>query len=244
MPPYLFPSASTAPLPSFSELLLDPSAAQSSSTPSAYSGSGRYSAELSDATAARSRLREILKDLNAGGNGKDGVGKDWISLSRSSEEYLPYLEAMMDCLESDELLVKQEPNFQWQSMVNASSFPGTSSMVSLPTYHSELLFVTIIYATSLSNSAATILNSGGPLTTSNVISSADEKRKIDRLSAAADLLCRSSGVFEYAAEKMIPAWEAGMRASSSTVGGSGGKWKGKGRMPGECSRDVIKGLSL
>lgn len=75
-------------------------------------------------------------------------------------------------------------------------------------------------------------------------SSADDKRKIDKMAQAADMLCRASGVFDHVAQTVLPAWEA--RIADSTDGKSGAFriGKGKAKMPGEFSRDVQRALSM
>lgn len=75
-------------------------------------------------------------------------------------------------------------------------------------------------------------------------SSAEDKRKVDKLAQAADMLCRASGLFDHIAQHVLPTWEARIADSTDVKGGALRIGKGKAKMPGEFSRDVQRALSM
>lgn len=75
-------------------------------------------------------------------------------------------------------------------------------------------------------------------------SSADDRRKIDKMAQAADMLCRASGAFIYVAQTVLPAWEARIADSTDVKSGAFRMGKGKAKMPGEFSRDVQRALAM
>jgi hypothetical protein len=127
---------------------------------------------------------------------------------------------------------------------------GTSSLANLPAFGSELVMTLTSYASALSNLAYDTLRD--PLASRNtgmrdrqpMTSSTEDRRKIDKMVQAADMLCRASGVFDYVAQTVLPLWEA--RIADSTNGKSGAfrMGKGKAKMPGEFSRDVQRALAM
>ncbi len=138
--------------------------------------------------------------------------------------------------------------FPWQSALTASSLPGSSSLINLPSFHSELLFALLCYATALNNHACSIIKAlsaqyppakrGG---TTQLMTSTQEKGRADKLAQAVDVLCRASGVFEHICDKVLPVWDNATRNVGAV---NGGNWKGKGRMPVECSGEVVRGMAL
>lgn len=182
--------------------------------------------------------------------------------------YLPYLLGTINSLEADDLLQRIDPRksrlpriqgdvltypfsvFPWKSIVTSSSM-GASSLANLPAFGSELVMTLTCYAAALCNLAYDTLRDPLSATRSTgyrdrqpMTSSADDKRKVDKMAQAADMLCRASGVFDYVAQTVLPAWEA--RIADSTDGKSGAFriGKGKAKMPGEFSRDVQRALSM
>jgi hypothetical protein len=73
------------------------------------------------------------------------------------------------------------------------------------------------------------------------MTSAQEKGKLDKLAQAVDFLCRASGVFEHICDKVLPAWDSATRNVGTA---NGGKGKGKGKLPVECSGEVVRGLAV
>ncbi|KAJ9096580.1 hypothetical protein QFC19_007112 [Naganishia cerealis] len=237
MPPYVFPAPATT-LLSFSELCVDPSSTNT--------------VILADATQARSKLRNALKDVEA-------KNADWLIVLDSVQGYLPYLLGVINSLEADDLLPRNEPNelnpfrlspaFPWKSVITSSSM-GSSSMQNLPAFGSELVMTLTCYAAALSNLASDTLrdpqSSGytGSGDRHRITSTAEDKRKIDKLAQAADMLCRASGLFDYVAQTLLPTWEARIADSTDVKSGALRLGKGKARMPGEFSRDVQRALAM
>lgn len=75
-----------------------------------------------------------------------------------------------------------------------------------------------------------------------ILTTEEEKRKVDKLALAADYLCRAAGVYTHIAGHVLPAWESLVRscpaASPSHFGG-----KGKNKIPVECARETANGLA-
>jgi hypothetical protein len=124
---------------------------------------------------------------------------------------------------------------------------GSSNLIPLPTFQSELLFTLLCYATALNNHAGIIVQSLSSDTPSKgrelapVATAAEEKGRVDKLAQAVDFLCRASGIFEHVCDKMLPAWDAATR----NVGSAGSNQrKGKDKMPVECSREVVRGMAV
>lgn len=106
------------------------------------------------------------------------------------------------------------------------------------------------YATALSNLAHDTLrdpHSSGhtvPGDRQRMTSTAEDKRKIDKLAQAADMLCRASGLFDHIAQTLLPTWEARIADSTDVKTGAMRLGKGKAKMPGEFSRDVQRALAM
>ncbi|OCF37950.1 pH-response regulator protein palC [Kwoniella heveanensis BCC8398] len=220
MPPYPFPLPTTT-LLTFSSILHDPS--------------NSYTAVLSEATEARTRLFLALKGVHEGQQGSSAL-----AVLDAVQVYLPYLKGIIACLDADELLFKGEPTFPWSS-------PLTHYALSTPTLpllsiHSEHLFVILTYVLALSNYAHSILSAlptfepkPGSHTMPHM-STEDEKRTTAGLSRAVDLLCQASGVADWAAENVCLVVEPIKNANAGRVG--------KGKWPAESSRETFKGLSM
>ncbi|KAJ9121671.1 hypothetical protein QFC22_002291 [Naganishia vaughanmartiniae] len=226
MPPYLFPAPATV-LLSFLDLCVDPSSTNT--------------VILADATQARSKLRNSLKDIEA-------KNADWLVVLDSVQGYLPYLLGVINSLEADDLLQRTEPAFPWKSLITSSSM-GSPSIQNLPAFGSELVMTLTCYAAALSNLANDTLRDpysatqGSSSNRQRMTSTAEDKRKIDKLAQAADMLCRASGLFDYIAQTLLPEWEARIADSTDVKSGAMRLGKGKAKMPGEFSRDVQRALA-
>ncbi|KAI5451402.1 hypothetical protein NCC49_001709 [Naganishia albida] len=241
MPPFLYPPPATA-LLSFTDLCVDPSS--------------KHTVILADATQARSRLRNALKDVEArsGGGGGNASG-DWLLVLDAVQGYLPFLLGTINSLEADDLLERNEPLFPWKSTIAASP-PGIASpaLRSLPSFGAELVMSLTTYALALANLAhGTVRDplsaAAGAGERRRITSAADDKRQVDRLAQGADMLCRASGVFEYIALRVLPAWEARIADSTMDASRAGfrlgkGRDRGRARMPAEFSRDVQRALAM
>lgn len=111
---------------------------------------------------------------------------------------------------------------------------------------------------STSRSDAQRRGSSNPL----LLTNDEEKRRVDKLSLAADYLSRASGVYSYISEKVLPIWELMVKASPTATASRflkgkglsgmgagigisiGGNGNGKGKMPVECSRDAANALAV
>lgn len=172
--------------------------------------------------------------------------------------YLPFLLGTINSLEADDLLERNEPLFPWKSTIAASP-PGigiaSPALRSLPSFGAELVMSLTTYALALANLAhGTVRDAlsaaagagAGAGERRRITSAADDKRQVDRLAQGADMLCRASGVFEYIALCVLPAWEA--RIADSTMDARAGfrlgKGRGRARMPAEFSRDVQRALAM
>lgn len=124
-------------------------------------------------------------------------------------------------------------------------------MQNLPAFGSELVMTLTCYATTLSNLASDTLRDpqsttsrNGPADRQRITTTAEDKRKIDKLAQAADMLCRASGLFDYIAQTLLPTWEARIADSTNVQSGAMRLGKGKAKMPGEFSRDVQRALAM
>ncbi|OCF57248.1 pH-response regulator protein palC [Kwoniella mangroviensis CBS 10435] len=220
MPPYLFPLPTTT-LLTFSSLLTDPS--------------GSYTSVLSEATAARTRLQLALKSVH-----DNEPGSSALAVLDAVQVYLPYLKGIIACLDADELLFKGEPNFPWTSPL--TQYKLSPPLLSLPSIHSENLFVLLTYTLALSNYAHYILSSLPTYEKESVsrnLSSEDEKRITAGLSRAVDLLCQASGLADWIAENVSLQVEPIKNALGGRLAGKGGN-----RWPVESNRETFKGLSM
>jgi hypothetical protein len=155
----------------------------------------------------------------------------------------------INSLEADDLLQRNEPAFPWKSCITPTTSitsSSSSSLRSLPSFGAELVMSLTTYAAALSNLAYDTLRD--PLAahdrTRAVTTSAEDRRKVDKMAQAADMLCRASGVFEYVAQGVLPLWEARIADSTDSKAGFRMGKMGKGKMPGEFSRDVQRALAM
>lgn len=182
------------------------------------------------------------------------------SPSQAVEEYLPHLVSIAACLPTDDLLCRTEPGelqepqraycpspadglrglsvFSWRATLSSSLGPNPSRL-DLPSLLAERAFVLLTYLYSLanlSNSVVLSLSTSGGSSRSyeldQTLPTAERKKKDERLSQAADLLCRAAGVAEHLCEKVIGEWET-ERARSG----------GAKRGPVEGSRAFVMGLA-
>ncbi|CAG8659399.1 14618_t:CDS:2, partial [Racocetra fulgida] len=85
---FIYPLPTTGTI-SFSDFLLDEN--------------NSYINEISEATAQRGRVRAVLKEVN-----KTDGPKDYMNVMKVIDDYLPYLLAIVDCLEGGQLRLKKE----------------------------------------------------------------------------------------------------------------------------------------
>ncbi|KAE8267759.1 hypothetical protein A4X09_0g4588 [Tilletia walkeri] len=167
--------------------------------------SSYLTSQLAHATELRARIRSLLK-ANRKDDATTHSSRDWMKIIKATEEYLPLLFAIHNCLQTDDLILKYEPEFSWRTTFSASII-GPPPRIALRGIHYELTSVLLLSATALSNLATSLITALGSYERDRTLSEQDRKSKDDRLKTAADLLCRASGIFEYLGTTLIPAWE-------------------------------------
>ncbi|KAK4056787.1 hypothetical protein OIO90_002036 [Microbotryomycetes sp. JL221] len=187
-----------------------------------------YTHELTDANAARARVRSIVKSIRKrAATLTDG---DWSAAHKATSEYLPHVYAILKCVETDDLLLKNEPVFVWKSTLSTQPLKKSKQRTTLVSLHAELAATLLTHAICLANHAAVLVTSLGSYETSMTTSSAALKGHDETVNIAADMLCRASGVLTHLAEVVIPRWEAAV----------GEEWRVR---PVEFTRDVATALA-
>ncbi|KIM45339.1 hypothetical protein M413DRAFT_66183 [Hebeloma cylindrosporum] len=161
-----------------------------------------YTHHIPEATQARANLRGVLKESKRAEHGE----KDFLSLVKLIEEYLPHIRSLIDCVAHDEIGIKTEPTFSWRTTLSASRF-NTSPRLDLPGLHADYAFTLLTYGFALSNLAHTIVTSVGIYEHDRAISDVDRKSKDEKLNVAVDFLCRASGIFSFISDTVLPDWE-------------------------------------
>ncbi|KAJ4490854.1 BRO1 domain-containing protein [Lentinula aciculospora] len=177
---------------SFSDFLIDPS--------------NLFSRRISEATQARSRLRGTLKESK-----RTDDEKDYLTIIKSIDDYLPQLQSIMDCVAHGELELKSEPVYSWRTTLSAS-FLNNSPRLDLRSFHAEHACSLLTYAFALSNLARNIVAGLGLYERDRAISQAERETKEEKLKHATSHLCRASGIFSYLSETVLP----GLQTSAST----------------------------
>ncbi|ESK90332.1 ph-response regulator protein palc [Moniliophthora roreri MCA 2997] len=215
MSTYLYELPTTGAV-SFSDFVLDQSSNRA------------YTRHISDITQTRANLRGILKESKR----TDGE-KDYLTLVKTLDEYLPKLLGIMGCVAHDEIGSKTEPSFSWRTTLSAHVF-NSSPRLSLPSLHAEYASSLLTYAFALSNLARTIVASLGPYERDRHITKEDRESKDERLKHAADFLARASGIFTFISETVLVEWENSRDAPGS---------KAKFSRPPDLSKEVNTALA-
>ncbi|KAF5325751.1 hypothetical protein D9611_000398 [Ephemerocybe angulata] len=160
-----------------------------------------YVSRLPEVTQARANIRATLKEMKATENG----GKDYLTLVKLLEEYLPQIQGVMDCVTHDKIGFKSEPIFSWKSTLSSNILK--SSRISLPGLHADYAFTLLIYGYALSNLAWSMVEGLGAYEQDRAISDELRKHKDKELNVAVDHLCKASGIFAYIADTVLPAWD-------------------------------------
>lgn len=151
--------------------------------------------------------------------------------------YLPYLKGVMAALDSDRLIHKTDPSFQWRSPL--TQYTVSAPLLPLPSIHFEHLFVLLTYTLALSNHAAALLASLPPFEPKQGerahMTTEDEKRTTSILARSVELLCQAAGVADWMAENTV----SSLDPVRSTSGGRAGKY----RWPIEAGPEFFSGLS-
>ncbi|ORX38531.1 hypothetical protein BD324DRAFT_578025 [Kockovaella imperatae] len=230
MPPFPFPLPTTS-LISYANLLHDTSLS--------------FTAELAEATSARTTLQLALKALD-----ENNPSASALSVVDAVQGYLPYLQSIIHSLDSDLLLPKSELSFTWTPSL--TSYPLKTPALTLPSIHAEHLFVLLVYALSLSNYANSILRSlpvfesiqdskgkskagGAAQSVVGRLTAEDEKKITVGLGRAVDLLCQASGIATYVADKICPVFEGAKKGAGRN---------GKLKWPVETGAEAFRGLAM
>lgn len=163
---------------------------------------GQYSHAIGNATVARTNLRAVLKESKRTDEGE----KDYLRIVKVIDDYLPHLYAIMDCVDSDDLSLKNQPAFSWRSTFSANLL-NNSPRQTVMGLHAELAFTLLTYGSALANLAASCVTSLGQYERERAITDALRKVKDEKLNFAVQLLLRAAGVFAHTAEVVIPQWE-------------------------------------
>ncbi|CAH1767468.1 11501_t:CDS:2 [Entrophospora sp. SA101] len=147
---------------------------------------------ISEATAQRGRVRAVLKEAN-----KTEGPIDYTKIIKTVDDYLPYLLAIVDCLECGQLKLKKEIETSWRcSLTDSVLNKKKKPRVSCKGIYYELIFTLLTYGYTCSDWATSI------------IERQTNKDEMDlKLRQAADLLRKASGIFAYITENISPRWE-------------------------------------
>ncbi|KAL1932439.1 hypothetical protein VTP01DRAFT_8117 [Rhizomucor pusillus] len=159
---------------------------------------GKYSSEISDATAQRGRVRTVLKEHKKQGQ----ESRDYRYIMNAIEDYLPYLVSIINCLEEGELSFKNDKDIEtsWRSTLSDHIIHTGSNAprIVCSSIYYELLFVLMTFAYGCCMQSQDILK---------MIQSDDSKVSVN-YNKAADLLNTAAGVFDYVAYNVIPKWKS------------------------------------
>ncbi|GBE80611.1 hypothetical protein BKA93DRAFT_819443 [Sparassis latifolia] len=161
-----------------------------------------YITEIAQATEARANLRAALKENKRA----DVDEKDYLKLVKVLDDYIPQLYGIFDCVKQGEFGLKAEPIFSWRTTLSSTLF-HSSPRLTIPTLSTELVFTLLTYAFALSNLSRTVVHSLGAYEQDRAMSDTERKVKDERLGFAVTLLCKASGIFEYAGKECLGEWE-------------------------------------
>ncbi|CAG8457420.1 4029_t:CDS:2 [Ambispora leptoticha] len=146
----------------------------------------KYLNDISEATALRGRVRAVLK-----GAARTEGPKDYTNIMKTVDDYLPYLLAIVDCIEGGQLKLKKEFETSWRCSLSDSVLKKKPRVVCRDIYY-ELIFTLLTYGYACSNWASSIIQ---------------RQEEIDtKLKQAADFFCKAAGIFAYIAEQVCPRW--------------------------------------
>ncbi|PPQ85150.1 hypothetical protein CVT24_012276 [Panaeolus cyanescens] len=188
-----------------------------------HSSDKAYARHILDATQARANLRGALKE----GKRTDHGEKDYLTLVKVIEEYLPYVQGIMNSIAHDHIGVKI---FSWRTTLSANVF-NSSPRLNIPGIHADYAFALLTYAFALSNLAYTIVMSVGQYELDRAITEDERKAKEAKLSTAVDFLCRASGIFSYIGNTVLPDWDVSKTSPTSFT------------KPADLNREVIEALA-
>ncbi|THV03167.1 hypothetical protein K435DRAFT_748119 [Dendrothele bispora CBS 962.96] len=186
-----------------------------------------YVRHLAQTTQLRANLRGALKQAKH----SDGE-KDYLSLVKILDEYIPELRAVMICISQGKIHPEKQPQFSWRVTLSTNVL-STSPRPSYPSFQVEYAYSLLTYAFTLSNFARAIVFSLGDFENDHTISQSDRESKDAQLKHATTHLTRASSVLSYVSETILPEWEYGAKQSGSL----------SIKKPPDLSREVIAALS-
>lgn len=163
----------------------------------------RYLAHITAATQARANVRALLKENKR----TTSDHKDFLRLVKLSEDYIPHIRGILQCVADENIGIKSEPLFSWRTTLSANIF-NSSPRLLLPGLQTDLAFTLITYAFSLCNLGRSIAFSLGRYERDRTISDADRRSKDLQLNVAVGFLCKASGIFTFIGESVLPDWES------------------------------------
>lgn len=151
----------------------------------------RYMEELAAATQLRAALQQWLKTQHD--------APDALRTLQTVSDYLPYLVGMYNAQLTDNVLVVGTPRYVWRSALSGA----TAECAALSF---ELAFVLVVHAMALSNHAAALVDVLGAYELDAHEGAGARAAGDEKLRAAADHLCRTSGAFAFVATNIVPQW--------------------------------------
>ncbi|SCV73281.1 BQ2448_7207 [Microbotryum intermedium] len=234
---------------------ISPPTPSSLSLPSTVQDIKGHATQLSNANALRAAMRSQLKVAHKAG----AESADWSACVKATTDYLPYLYAILGCIETDDLLLKADPVFTWRMTLSTQALKKPNYRVSLPSLcvvdtrprrsgtlllicprganvttpsRYELASTLLCHALCLSNFSASLVASLGSYEFSDTLSTIDLGRHDEVVQKAADMLCRAAGVLAHLSQVVIPRWETAVGVESLAK-----------TRPVELTRDVTMGLA-
>ncbi|XP_006460727.1 hypothetical protein AGABI2DRAFT_203891 [Agaricus bisporus var. bisporus H97] len=200
---------------SFSDLCIDQSPGRT------------YTTCILEATQARANIRTALK----GSKRTEDNAKDFLSLTKVLEDYLPLIRGLINCADQCDIDFKSKFSFSWRSTLS-NNILNNSPRVEVPGLYADLAFTLLTYAFTLSNLAHATVQSIGAYELDRTITKVQRERKDEQLNVAFGLLCKASGIFSYIADTLLSEWET-----------SGGGGSDASKLPSDLKQEVLTALS-
>ncbi|KAL4078312.1 BRO1 domain-containing protein [Scleroderma yunnanense] len=166
----------------------------------------RTAQSIADTTHARATLRAVLKHARR----TDDQHKDYLSIIKAIDDYLPHLHGIISCVEAGSISLRVQPVFNWRTTLS-SHLLNNAPRVPLPSLHADLAFSLLVYGMALSNFARLSVATLGNYEHEPAISDIERRAKDDKLNFAVSLLCRASGVFSYISDSVLTVWNQTLR---------------------------------
>ncbi|KAF9452778.1 hypothetical protein P691DRAFT_803502 [Macrolepiota fuliginosa MF-IS2] len=161
-----------------------------------------YANRILEATQARANIRTALKASKR----TEDSAKDYLSLAKVLEDYIPLLRGLINCVAHDDIGLKMEPSFSWRTTLS-NNILNNSPRLSVPGLYADLAFTLLTYGFTFSNLAHATVQSIGAYERDRTITEAQRKKKDEQLNVALGFLCKAGGVFSYITDTLLPEWE-------------------------------------